>query len=161
MDRRIEIIRNPDVRRPIETYTTLYSLIHDYRFISSVFNYLNSLDLSGFNAGDVAAMSDIKQQVIDASTTSADMLAREFAKEYTGNVATLEMVRLFVTNGLNDVISDRALAHAIDNSGMKRLTERRKINGQRVSLVCVRNISPEELLYCYPRDIPSMFGTID
>jgi primase-polymerase (primpol)-like protein len=158
MDRRVEVIRNPDDRRSPETYQSLYTLIHDYRFIASVYHYLHTLDLTGFDAGAVAQMSEIKNQAIESTTSLAEQLAKEFASEYSGNVATIAQVRQFINAGMDDAISDRALAHAIDNSGMKRVNKRRKFNGQRLNLVCVRNISPKEALTC---DLTGMFGIID
>ncbi len=160
MDRRIEVIRNPDVRREPSVYQSLYTLIHDYRFIASVYHYLHTLDLTGFDSGAVAQMSEIKQQAIDATISTPERLAREFARDYTGNVARLEDIRLFVHAGMDEAISDRALAHAIDNSGMRRVNQRRMINGQRLNLVCVRNISPSEVLSYDPRLLMTMFGTV-
>jgi hypothetical protein len=158
MDRRVEVIRNQDDRCSPETYQSLYTLIHDYRFIASVYHYLHTLDLTGFDAGAVAQMSEIKNQAIESTTSLAEQLAKEFASEYSGNVATIAQVRQFINAGMDDAISDRALAHAIDNSGMKRVNKRRKFNGQRLNLVCVRNISPKEALTC---DLTGMFGIID
>lgn len=144
MDRRIVVIQNPEVRRPQQDYTMLYSLLYDGAFISSVFHYLKKYDISGFNAGEPAQMTAIKHKIIDAGTSELEKLVFEFKEECQTALTTMARIKAYVT-GHGLTFRDNALAHAIDKTGMERVSKRVRLNGQRVSIVCVHSYNPEQV----------------
>lgn len=68
-DRRIEVVSIDAAPRSSDYYAKLYSALHDPGFINAVGVWLAQRDLSRFNPGAHARMSEAKMKVVQASMT--------------------------------------------------------------------------------------------
>jgi Family of unknown function (DUF5906) len=124
-DRRVIIIENPTVRKPDKYYATLYKLLDDSAFISSVREYLATLDITGrtgmhhvFNPGEHAPMNDAKKLVRDRLMTELDRRVIDYMEENKKiELTTREAIKSFVKQRIYE-ISDNHLTHAIEAAGM-------------------------------------------
>jgi len=98
MDRRCVVIRNPDKPRDAEYYTRIYAAIHDPKFIGAVWEYLRTLDISGFNAQKPAALTESKRSVITAMESETAKAVRQFFSEWPGKLVDRETLVNFVAD---------------------------------------------------------------
>jgi len=89
-DRRIYAIRNPDRPRPTDYYAKLYAMAADPQFIASVREALRTRDISKFNPGMQAPLTETKQRVIEATTPEADLEMQHLVKDYPADCITAE-----------------------------------------------------------------------
>jgi primase-polymerase (primpol)-like protein len=136
MDRRVRVIRNPETPRSPETYTKLYAALSDCRFIASVYEYLRTYSIEGFNAGEIAPLNSAKADIIAAGQTQLEQLVCEFRDECRAPITTLDVIRRYVAAEVQ-VFSDRQLRHAIDAAGLTVSASRLKVGNKRCWLVGV------------------------
>ena len=125
-DRRVIIIENPTERKPDAYYATLYGLLDDSAFISSVREYLATLDITGrtgmyhvFNPGEHAPMNAAKEHVLDRLRSELDRWVLDFKEQCKTKLTTREAIKTFIRshNSMFE-INDTHLTHAIEEAGM-------------------------------------------
>jgi len=126
-DRRVIVIENPSSRRPAEYYSRLYARLSDAQFIASVRAYLANVDLSTFNPGERAPMSEAKRRAIASVASGVDRSVVEFKAAWPEAypVAPLRVLRQFVEVETGNRASDGALRHAMTRAGVEVIAGRR------------------------------------
>jgi hypothetical protein len=141
-DRRIIVVENPTEKRTKQYFEMLYELMQDDQFIASVQRYLMERDISAYNPFDLPPMNAAKEKALRSLESDTERAVRQFAAEWPGRFATHSDLRRFIGD---DSISNSALRHPIERTGMKtggRLT----VGGTKETLLIVRgNIMPEDL----------------
>lgn len=87
-DRRVNVAECLDQPKSKEYYRKLYKLREDEGFIQAVRGMLRGRDLSGFNAGERAAVSGDKQKVIASMNTREDRVLDMLVREWPGDLIT-------------------------------------------------------------------------
>lgn len=143
-DRRVFIIENPAYAQSPAYYKGLYGLLGDPLFVASVWEYLRTLDLGGYDPGMRATMNSIKAKSIDNMLSDLDRLVIEFRDECKGSVTTTAALQGFLSQNNAGDYSAKQLRHAIDRSGMKVCGKRKYINNVKSTVIVIRNISVEQ-----------------
>lgn len=143
-DRRVIVIENPTTCRPAEYYSRLYALLGDAQFIASVRTFMAQVDLSTFNPGERAPMSEAKQRAIASVASGVDRAVTEFKAAWPEAypVAPLRVLRQFVEGDTGNRPSDGALRHAMARAGVEVIPGRRVRVGP--------GLQPERLLSMTP-----------
>lgn len=126
-DRRVIVIENPTTCRPAEYYSQLYARLSDGHFIASVRAFLAQVDLSTFNPGERAPMSEAKRRAIASVASGVDRAVAEFKATWPEAypVAPLRVLRQFVEEETGSRASDGALRHAMTRAGVEVIPGRR------------------------------------
>lgn len=95
-DRRCVVIRNPDQARDAEYYTRIYAAVRDTKFIAAVWAYLNTLDISNFNAQKPAEMTDAKRSIVASMENETTKALRQFFAEWPGKIVDRETLINYV-----------------------------------------------------------------
>ena len=152
-DRRVITIQNPTERASEEYYAWIYGMLDDGWFISSVREFLQTMDISGFNAGAHAPTNAAKERAIDEMTSELDRAVKSFAADWPGPFASRSNIRLYVQQMTGVSVNENHLTHAINRAGMVSPKKRIKIMGAADSLVIVRDYSPHEIERFSPTSI--------
>lgn len=106
-DRRVYAIANPETPRDAAYYARLYAAAADAAFIASVREALRVRDISRFNPGMHAPLTEAKQKVIDASMSDAELEMKDAVAEHPVDCITAAALgsQLF---GLNSSQKERA-----------------------------------------------------
>jgi Family of unknown function (DUF5906) len=124
-DRRINVIDNPTVQKPVEYYERLFALLEDSAFIASVRKLLLDMDISDFRPGEHALMNEAKIQALHWLRSDIERAVMEFKEECKTELASREDIRLAATYRSNNVVNENHLTHAIASAGM--INARRRI----------------------------------
>lgn len=154
-DRRIVFIENPIQRKDADYYTHLYGMLDDVDFIASVRRLLETRDVSFFNPGETAPMTEAKARAVAEMMTELERAVFDFRDECQSDLTTLHAIREYVASTARLPI--KGLNHAIVAAGMTTVRERRirtRSSGVRETVVIVRNwtldmvkqATPEQLL---------------
>ena len=138
-DRRIYAIRNPDAPKGAAYYTRLYAMAAGPSFIASVREVLRTRDISKFNPGMTAPMTETKQQVVEASMSDADLAMQELIENYPSDCITSEALgaKLF---GLALMHKERAsMRFVAEREGAVKYPSRVWINGSQYRVWVLRN----------------------
>jgi hypothetical protein len=129
-DRRLNVVRNPTVPRSSDYYTKLYGALENPDFIDAVGWYLKNVDISAYNPGARAAMSDMKRTVIGVSRDEVENAIDAFAEEWPSCIAPAEAMRDYVV-AASGIPRDRLrhIAKALQNTMAEGLVDRLKIHG--------------------------------
>jgi primase-polymerase (primpol)-like protein len=76
-DRRFNVVRNDAPPKSAAYYANLFARQADPSFIAAVAMHLGSRDLTGFNPGAHATLTEAKTEMIEASMTDADRAVRD------------------------------------------------------------------------------------
>lgn len=86
-DRRIEVVVTEAMPRPTDYYMALYRALHEPTFIAAVATFLGQRDLSTFNPGAHARLSEAKREAIQASQSPDAYWAELIATHWPCDVA--------------------------------------------------------------------------
>jgi primase-polymerase (primpol)-like protein len=117
-DRRIYLIRNPEIRRTPSEYRELHSLLKNDDFIASVQHYFQTLDISDFDAFEPAPMNTAKQAALRSLESDIDKACREFKETWPADFATVSDLKNFIGDE-GARVNMRNLNHSIDRAGMQ------------------------------------------
>jgi hypothetical protein len=95
-DRRFEVVECRFEPRDADYYKSLYALVDDPIFIQSVALVLKNRDISGFNPGKRAEMSDAKIDMIEANETETKQWLRLLKKHYPSDIISTSLLRWFL-----------------------------------------------------------------
>jgi hypothetical protein len=136
-DRRIIVIENPKVRKKAEYYETLFRLLDDDLFVASVRKYLETLDISGFRAGDHAPLNAAKDRALASMMSETEHAVLDFKEQCRTELTTRSDIRNYVK--WNTTTNDGHLTHAIERAGMINTGRRIKdLEGKKQSVVIVK-----------------------
>jgi Family of unknown function (DUF5906) len=146
-DRRIEVIPNPTEPKSADYYKEMYGMLDDSAFIGSVRKYLETLDISDFNPGQHAEMSETKRKALDEMSNEIDRYVSEFMEDCPGELTSRTYIRSYVdAQNDNKAVKDAHLTHAIRRAGMMNTRRRIWKNGVRHSVVIVRGAYTPEMV---------------
>ena len=115
-DRRFETVVCDRAPEDAVYYQRLYVAAKDPAFITAVGQYLQTRDISGFDAGKPAIMSAVKKQLIEAMQPSEVIAMVEHAKEYPYRLITA--ARLMAVCGLEGSAKATAsFGHLAEDAG--------------------------------------------
>jgi hypothetical protein len=139
-DRRIFAIANPEQPRSADYYTRLYTMASDIPFIASVRELLRRRDISNFNPGMHAPMSETKRRIIDASTPEAELELRALIEEWPSDVIGARRLtqRLF-GDGATRADQRSALRHMAARQAVARYSRRVTVRGEQQGAWVLRN----------------------
>ena len=119
-DRRFEVIYTEKKPKEPQYYVELYRSLEDPLFISSLGHFLKSRDLKDFNPGQMAMMTEAKQQAIDVSLSESDEYAFLIAEHWPSD--------LIGVKALQEILS------GIDYAGVWRLSKAQGYSLQRANI---------------------------
>jgi hypothetical protein len=129
-DRRLNVVRNPMVPRDTDYYTTLYNALDSAEFSDAVGWYLANADLSAYNPGARAVMSDMKRTVVGVGRDEVEEAIDAFCVEWPSCIAPADAMRDYVT-GTTGVGRDR-LRHVnrmLQHTQAEGLVDRLRLHG--------------------------------
>jgi hypothetical protein len=140
-DRRFNVVQFDGEPEDAGYYKRLYTLADDPAFIASVMQYLLRRDISGFNAGDRAAMTAAKVELLNRTRSEDEQTLRAIAERWPVDIITSRELH---TQLGESRITGPALGHALDRSGIVRVGEWKEvpsdgIGRQKVTAYAVRN----------------------
>lgn len=145
-DRRVIVIENPMERKPPDYYAKVYKLVDDPGFIGSVRKYLETVDLRGFNPGDIAPMNAAKTTALAAMTSPVDLAVDEFRKTWKGEIAGRNFIRRYVEQSTGTNVNTNHFTHALQRAGIISWGCRfNTIGGGRDHVVIVRTVTKEQV----------------
>lgn len=136
-DRRVIVIENPTARAGADWYGYLHGLLDRPEFVGAVQHYLATRDLSDFNAHEPAPLNAAKQSALRSLESDATRACRQFAREWPGELATMNDLRRFIGEGCP---GDRALEHAMGEAGMVSTGHRVTVERERPTVIIVRGM---------------------
>lgn len=143
-DRRIIVIENPTERAQPEWYAHLHDQMKETAFIASVQHYFMTMDLTGFNPHEPAAINEAKRKALAAIESVHDKAAREFAEYWPGNLAAVSDLCRFMGDDAPKP-SSPAMRYVIERAGMKT-ANRIRVNGVLQTVLIVRGeLAPSDL----------------
>ena len=92
-DRRFEVAECVSPPKSPEYYKSLYALIDDATFINSIGLYLLNRDISKFNPGQKAQMSQAKVSMIEANESESKQWLRMLQKHYASDVVPASVLK--------------------------------------------------------------------
>ena len=146
-DRRIEVIPNPTEPKSADYYKEMYGMLDDSAFIGSVRKYLETLDITDFNPGQHAEMSETKRKALDEMSSEIDRYVSEFKEDCTFDLTSRSFIYTHVQAHIEGKeVKDAHLTHAIRRAGMMNTTRRVWIDGVRHRVVIVRGAYTPEMV---------------
>lgn len=143
-DRRIEVVDNPTHRQGEDYYAQLYKLLSEPAFIASVRHYLETLDLTGFNAGAPAKLNSAKQRMIDAMTSSTDKAIAAFKRKWTAPVCTMDDLLRFIKISTGESPRPGALRYALARARIEQTLETVNVDGAQGTLLVLTDIPADD-----------------
>lgn len=117
-DRRIEVVVNEAMPHPADYYTALYRALNEPTFIAAVATFLGRRDLSAFNPGAHARLSEAKREAIQASQSPdaywAELIAHHWPCDVAPNDALAAVFHADADNGGGLLASQRRALAAAD-----------------------------------------------
>lgn len=138
-DRRVYAIANPEDPRSQDYYGRLYAMAGDGRFIASVREALRVRDISKFNPGMHAPLTETKMKVIAASMSDAELEMQDIAENYPGDCITSGRLSYSVFGAESQGNDRKALRHIAPRAGSRKYRERVRIHGVKNYVWILRN----------------------
>jgi primase-polymerase (primpol)-like protein len=138
-DRRVYAIANPEKPREPAYYAKLYAAAADAEFIASVREELRTRDLSRFNPGMHAPLTEAKERVIEASMSDAELEMKDVVADHPADCITADALgtRLF---GVSSSQKERAsLRYVAARAGAQKYGGRVRHEGMQHRVWVLRN----------------------
>ena len=140
-DRRLNVVRNPQIPRSADYYTALYGRLDEPEFIEAVGYYLRTLDISAFNPGARALDSEMKRVVVSVGRDDIEASIDNFCTEWPSAIAPADTLRDYVMahTGLHrDKL--RYMSRALQFTNAEQLADRLVLPGdKRVTAIVTRD----------------------
>ena len=125
-DRRFEVAECLSPPKSPEYYKVLYALLDDATFINSIGLYLLNRDISNFNPGQKAQMSQAKVAMIEANESETKQWLRMLQKHYSCDIVSASALKSLLSGDqLFDGASPQNFTaeqrHSIEDLGFKKL----------------------------------------
>lgn len=137
-DRRFNVVHNKLAPMDAGYYANLYGMLKDAGFIGAVAWMLKSRDISGFNPGAHAAMSEAKRDMIGASRSDADDIIDYLIGEHPWDVISNAKLAELLTNQQYSSLSAHH-KHALDRAGTRAYGKAVKVDGKVMKVRILRN----------------------
>lgn len=112
-DRRLYVVRCSDTPRSAAYYTKLYQLLSDDDFVAAVWRALAERDLSNYNPGLTAPLTEAKLAMAEAGRTLEQQRAVDFAKAAPFDViASSDLARTLTPRDENEPRKEHQWRHA-------------------------------------------------
>ena len=99
-DRRVVVIENPGARQAAGYYKKLYALLDHPDIGAALAEAFKQRDISGFNPGEVAPMTEAKARTIRAGRSEVEQAVRDVAAEWPSDCITSARLTFEVTEAL-------------------------------------------------------------
>ncbi|MGC4080288.1 MAG: DUF5906 domain-containing protein [Rubrivivax sp.] len=103
-DRRVVVIENPTQRRGEDYYRRLYALLGDPGLGPAIAQALRARDISGFNPGAIAPMTEAKARTIRAGRSEIEQAVRDVAAAWPADCITSPRLWREVSEALGDSV---------------------------------------------------------
>jgi primase-polymerase (primpol)-like protein len=139
-DRRFIVIENPRDKHPggAEYYTTLHYVFNHPAFIASVRRYLMELNISDFNPGEDAPMSDAKAKMMSLVRSTEATGIGNFVEDWSTAITTFSDIKRYLSahheRGYGKPFSDAAIKNACEEANLINLNRRFKFDGKNETL---------------------------
>lgn len=155
-DRRVYAVANPEKPRDAAYYARLYAAAADAEFIASVREVLRARDISRFNPGMHAPLTEAKQRVIEASMSDAELEMKDAVTDNPGDCITADALgtRLF---GSSSSQKERAsLRYVAARAGAQKYGGRVRYEGVQHRVWVLRN--PARWMAASPHEVAQEIG---
>lgn len=139
-DRRFNVVHNERAPMHEGYYGKLYAALKDAAFIDTVAWMLKIRDISGFNPGAHAVMTEAKRDMIGASKSDADDIIAYLIAEHPWDVITNAKLAEILTNQQFANLSAHH-RHALDRAGTKPYGKAVKVDGKVMKVRILRNFN--------------------
>ena len=139
-DRRFHVVRNDSAPMSSEYYKQLYAALKEPGFIAGVAEFLNSRNLSAFNPGDHAVMSDAKQEMVAASRSETDDAIAHLVAHHPSDVIANSALGAMLTNQFGGKLNAHH-RHAMGRAGVRPYLKAIRISGVTSKVNILRNHS--------------------
>ena len=124
-DRRIIVVETESKPKAESYYKQLYALLNNQEFIDSVIIYLQTRDISAFNPGMRAPMTEAKRKLIEFAKSDYDRICDAIVARWPVDVIYLSEVKELLRdpsdpNTRTTAINQSALMHSFNRTGMQR-----------------------------------------
>ena len=126
-DRRIVVIENPSVCRSADYYTALYRMLDAPDLGAAIGEALRQRDISRFNPGERAPMSEAKARTIRAGRTEIEQAVRDLAAEWPSDCITSTRLQAVVQASLGGRLN--SLQGACVAAGIVKYDGRVRVQG--------------------------------
>lgn len=137
-DRRFNVVHNERAPMPEGYYGKLYATLKDASFIEAVAWMLKTRNISGFNPGAHAVMSEAKRDMIGASKSDADDIIAYLVAEHPADVITNTRLAEILSNQQYSTLSAHH-RHALDRAGTKAYGKAVRVEGKVMKVRILRN----------------------
>lgn len=118
-DRRWNFVANPTIRQRPEYYRHIYDVMRRAEFIAAVRVHLETLDLTGFHAGDECILNDARARVLQEVASDTDIHAADFREMWPAQVAKGSDFKQFMSGRMGSKCpSEKILYKVAQKSGM-------------------------------------------
>ena len=142
-DRRFWVVQVLAEPKDESYYIELYKLLGDTTFIKSVAEMLATRDIGNFNAGQRPPVTEAKRALINMSKSEADFLASQIAENWPVDVIYQSEFNGLLASSLDsNVVSNKAITHALDRVGIQRWIKssgRLRVRNNHETVYIIRN----------------------
>lgn len=136
-DRRVVVIENPAERQSADYYARLYRLLDDPGLGAALAHAFRQRDITRFNPGEVAPMSDAKARTIRAGRSELEQAVRDIAADWPAECITSGRLHAAVADTVGGrVASTQGVAVA---AGLVKFARRVKVGGVAQHVWILRN----------------------
>lgn len=165
-DRRVEVVQVDAEPRDAAYYTRLYNALADSRFIAAVATYLGQRDISAFNPGAHAAMTEAKRSAALASQTPTALWCELLVEHWPCDVAPSQVLAGVLGAGIEGGLN-AGHRRALEQVGVEALGSPIKIDGKSQRMSLIRNkakwkgATPAEVRSEWSRGLAALEGVYD
>lgn len=141
-DRRFEVIYTEKAPKEPQYYVGLYNSLEDPLFISSLGHFLRSRDLKDFNPGQMAMMTEAKQQAIDVSLSESDEYALLITKHWPSDLIGVKALQEILSGIIYAEVGrlSKAQGYSLQRANIRKRPNRVKLSEvESMTIYVIRN----------------------
>jgi hypothetical protein len=165
-DRRVEVVQLDAEPRDAGYYTELYNALGDRRFIAAVAAHLGQREISHFNPGAHAAMTEAKRSAAMASQTPTALWCELLVEHWPCDLAPSHILAGVLGAGIDGGMN-AGHRRALEQVGVEALGSPIKIDGKAHRISLIRNrakwkgATPAEIRAEWARGLAALDGVFD
>jgi primase-polymerase (primpol)-like protein len=137
-DRRFNVVRNDAAPMSSDYYKTIYAALRDREFIKAVAQLLRTRDISSFNPGEHAALSEAKRELIAASRSETDETLIQLVASCPSDVIPSSTLGALLTGVIGGKVTP-AHRRAIERAGIRAHGVRIRVGINSTRVCILRN----------------------
>lgn len=167
-DRRIEVVSTDERPRDPGYYSQLYRALNDPLFIAAIATYLGQRDISRFNPGAHAVLTDAKKAATEASQTPTAGWCELLVNYWPSDLITSrDLYRVLEGSGYGEGSLNAAHRRTLEQFGVEAAGKPLKLDGRTMRVSILRNRDrwkaayPDEMRAELLRSATKDFATFD